>query len=101
MDIERQQPAALIGRGRRLADHDRPSFAGGFVVTVAQGDAREVEDRETAFAGGQTGAAPAHLLVEDRAVGEAGHHQIADFRAVEPGVEHVHADQDLRVFLVP
>ena len=51
------------------------------------------------FAGGQAGAATAHLLIEDRAVGKARHDEIAHFRAVKAGIEHVHADQDLREFL--
>ena len=46
------------------------------------------------------GAAPAHLPVEDGAPGEARHHQVDDLRAVEAGVEHVHADQDLRELLL-
>jgi len=49
--IEREEPAGLVRRFRRLAQHDDAALAGHrLVVAVAQRDTGEVEHRETAFA---------------------------------------------------
>jgi hypothetical protein len=66
---------------------------------MAQRDTREVEHRKSAFAGRQTRAASAHLLIQDRAVGESRHDEIADLLTVKASVQHVYADDDLRIFL--
>ena len=62
----------------------------------------EVEHREIGLANVRclAGAAPAHLAVEDGASGEPRHHQVDHLRAVEAGVEHVDADENLRELLV-
>src|ERR1019366_10556097 len=54
---------------------------------------------EAVFARRKPGAASAHLLIKDRTVREARHHKITDLGAVEAGIQHIHADQDLGEFL--
>jgi hypothetical protein len=34
-------------------------------------------------------------LIEDRALCEPGHYKVDHFEAVEPGVQHIHAHEDL------
>ena len=98
VDVEGQEAARLRRRRRRPLHDDEPAEQLLVVVAVEVGDADEVEHREAGLLDvvGLARAAAAHLLVEDRAPGEAGHDQIDDLGAVEAGVEHVHADQDLR-----
>ena len=103
VDIQREQRTRRLARTMnvRLAGHETArNVAVAVAVEIRHAD--EIEDGEIGLPDMRrlAGAAPAHLPVEDRAFGEARHHQIDDFRAVETGVEHVHADQDLRKFLV-
>ena len=62
----------------------------------------EVKDCEAGLADVVGLARPTapHLPVENTALGEPGHHQIDHLRAVEAGIEHVHADQNLRKLLL-
>lgn len=68
VDIERQQLARFTVRSW-LSLHDDAALARRFVVAVEVGDADEVEHREDRLALGLAGAAPAHLLVQDRRPG--------------------------------
>ena len=88
------------GRGSRVSNgaaRDVP-----FVVAVEVRHPHEVEHREVGLADvrGLARAAPPHLAVENGASREPRHHQVDDLRAVEAGVEHVHADEDLRELLL-
>ena len=98
------RPRDSPGRARRrLADHD-DSAVDGFLVVVAVevGHAGEIENGEAGLVDVRrlAGPAAAHLAVEDGAAGEPRHDQVDDLGAVEAGVEHVHADEDLRELLV-
>ena len=75
---------------------------GPLVVPVEVRHPDEVEHREVGLADvrGLAGSAPAHLAVKDGASREPRHHQVDDLRAVEAGVEHVDADENLRELLV-
>src|SRR5581483_523404 len=60
---------------------------------------KEIVDDELFFTDvwRRAGAATPHLLIEDRAPDAAGHHEMKQLPAVEAGVEHSHADRDLRI----
>ena len=97
---QRARRGGSVGRTARLCDDPADDLP--VVVPVEIAHPHEVEDREPGLADVRrlARAAPAHLPVEDGAPGEARHHQVDDLRAVEAGVEHVHADQDLRELLL-
>ena len=61
----------------------------------------EIEDREAVLSHMRrlARAPSAHLAVEDDAPGEPRHDEVHHLGAVETGIEHVHADEDLRVVL--
>ncbi len=56
----------------------------------------EIVDDESLFpdVGGDTGAAAAHLLVEDGRTNPAAHHKMEHLAAVEAGIKHPDRDGD-------
>ena len=73
-----------------------------FVFSVKVGYAHKIEDYEAIFIDirRQAAATPAHLPIENGTFREPRHYQIDNLRAVEAGVEHVHADENLRECLL-
>lgn len=102
VDVQLQQPTWLTRASGGSGLDDDAARDVLVIVSVEVSDADEVEHGEARLVDVRRlpRSASAHLLIEDRALREAGHDKVNHLRTVEPGIQHVHADQDLRELLL-